>query len=1149
MFHIFKIRGFTAFILIAFFNAFTDLGHKIIIQNTIFKFYSGPTQVTLTAIVNALILLPFILLFTPAGFLADKYPKNKVIKLSAIASVFIAIGITACYYLGWFIEAFILTFILAMQSAFYSPAKYAYIKELTGKENIAPANSFVQAVTITAILSGVFIYSVFFEKMIPESFDSLSTILTSIAPLGFLLISSTIINTILAYRLPQKTETDHQLKLNAKKYIKAQYLKNNLKLTKSNSVIWLSIIGLAMFWGVNQVVLATFGAYLKTTAGITNTVIAQGILAIGGIGVILGSLFAGKISRNFIETGLIPAGSIGITISLFLLPQITSPLLLSILFFLYGIVGGIFIVPLNSLIQFNAKESDLGKIMAGNNFIQNVVMFLFLMVTMLFAINNIGCVPVFYILFAVALIGSIYTFFKLPQAFIRYMTGILFSQRHKLQVMGLKNLPSTGGVLLMGNHTSWLDWAVLQISCPRKIRFVMERSIYEKWYLRKFLSLFNVIAISSRSSKRALKTIEKALNNNEVVALFPEGAISRNGQLSTLKKGFEIAIRNTNAQIVPFYMRGLWGTIYSHSSKKAKRTANSSLSHPITVCFGKPISKDSSAAELKQAIFRLSIYTWQHYTNSLEPVHVEWLKTAKTLKNRLSIVDYTRITLTHHKLIAAVLSLSSELKKITKNEKTIGLLLPASSAGVIMNLAAMISGKTFVNLNYTSSPESLKQAIKQADIKTVFTSKQFLVKLKAKKIDLTDVLQTPKTIYMEDLKETCSKLKLLRKFLVAKFMPVSLIKLFYFKKTTLDDTATILFSSGSEGTPKGVELSHRNIIANIKQISTVLDPTDKDVVLSTLPLFHAFGLTVTTLMPLCEGIPFLCYPDPTDAQAIGKLASKYKATFLCATSTFLRLYTRNKKLHPLMFKSLRIVISGAEKLNHDVKAAFKEKFNKDIFEGYGTTETTPVASVNIPDILIADHWNIQIGHKEGTVGLPIPGSALKIVDPETMETLPAGEAGLILIGGPQIMKGYLNDKEKTDKVITYQNGIRWYKTGDKGKLDNDGFLTILDRYSRFAKIAGEMISLSAVEEKVSDIINNEEIEVCAAALPDDKKGEKIVLLISGEIETDQLKKNLIEKNINPLMLPSSFRKVKTIPKLGTGKNDFAAIRNLASSIC
>jgi acyl-[acyl-carrier-protein]-phospholipid O-acyltransferase/long-chain-fatty-acid--[acyl-carrier-protein] ligase len=314
--------------------------------------------------------------------------------------------------------------------------------------------------------------------------------------------------------------------------------------------------------------------------------------------------------------------------------------------------------------------------------------------------------------------------------------------------------------------------------------------------------------------------------------------------------------------------------------------------------------------------------------------------------------------------------------------------------------------------------------------------------------------------------------------------------------------------------------------------------------LGTLPIFHSFGLTVTTLLPLVEGISVACHPDPTDGVGIGKLTVKYEGTILLGTATFLRLYTKNRKLLPLMFKTIRLVVAGAEKLPEATAKEFKIKFGLDIYEGYGLTETTPAATINIPDALQPDTWKIQKGSKKGSVGLPVPGSSIRIVDPDSFEELLTGEAGMVLIGGTQIMKGYIGMPEKTAEVIKVIDGIKWYVTGDKGYVDSDGFLTLVDRYSRFAKIGGEMVSMGLVEGEIEKLITPND-NIMVTAIPDDKKGEKVVLLIEGSSTIEEIKKLISESNINPLFRPSLFIKLDSLPKLGTGKADFSKAKKIA----
>lgn len=1138
------IKGFLAFITVGFLNAFVDLGHKIIIQNTVFKTYDGQTQIILTAIINALILLPFILLFSPSGYLSDKYPKNQIMRISAWIAVLFTSLTTLFYYLGMFWPAFVMTFLLAVQAAIYSPSKYGYIKELVGKENIAAANAVVQACTTIAILAGIFVYSVFFENMLAGvDFQSKSEILVVIAPLGWSLVVISLIEVVLAYTLPQKEETDLAMRFNKRDYITGRYLKENLQVVFSREVIFLSIFGLAVFWAISQVVLATFPSFAKETLNITNTIIIQGMMACAGIGIMLGSLIAGSVSKNYIETGLIPIGSVGIAITLFLLPVMDNEILLALNFIIWGVLGGILIIPLNALIQFHAKESESGRILAGNNFIQNIAMLGFLGLTVIFALLGISSSGLFMLMTLVALAGTIYTVQKLPQSLIRVIVRFFIGQKHRLEVLGFNNMPERGGVLMLGNHISWIDWAIVQMATPRHIHFVMIRNIYERWYLKWFLDIFGVIPISGGASKVALEKITEYLNQGEVVCLFPEGTISRTGHLGKFQPGFEKAAEGADAVILPFYLRGLWGSWFSRSSEKLKTLRGTGNKWNIIVAFGKPLPIQATAEEVKKRVHELSIDSWNRYTRTLPPLHMAWMDTVKRNPRDLAVADATGNTLTSGRLLAAVICFSRLIRK-NSPDQNIGLLLPTSSAGIIANLAVLLSGKTVVNLNYTASKEALRAAIGSAEINSVYTSTKFLEKLDKKGFQFGEIISGLNVFYMEELKEKISKVTWLHTFLHVTVLPVWLLKIFHGKHVAIEDPATILFSSGSEGKPKGVMLSHRNIMANLKQVSDVLNTDKQDVVMSTLPLFHAFGLTVTTFMPLVEGMPIICHPDPTDVVNIAKAIAKYRATIFCGTSTFLRLFTKNNRVHPLMLESLRIVVAGAEKLNQDVRDAFKLKFNKDIYEGYGATETTPVAGVNIPDCIDVNYWTIQQGTKPGTVGMPLPGTSFRIVDPVTLKELPTGEDGLILIGGTQIMLGYLNDPVKTGEVIMETDGRRWYKTGDKGHLDEDGFLTIVDRYSRFAKLGGEMISLTAVEEQVRKGLIKPDLELVAINLPDEKKGEKIVLLITENVEIDTIRSALLDEKCNPLMIPSDVILVESIPKLGSGKTDFNAAKML-----
>ena len=531
---------------------------------------------------------------------------------------------------------------------------------------------------------------------------------------------------------------------------------------------------------------------------------------------------------------------------------------------------------------------------------------------------------------------------------------------------------------------------------------------------------------------------------------------------------------------------------------------------------------------------------WQNYPSTLDPIHVAWLKSAKKSKTAFAVADIEGVEISHKRFLTGVLLFSKKIEAYSP-EQNVGLLLPSSGGGAIASMAILSLGKTIVNLNFTAGKKALQSAASQAEVKHIYTSRKFLDKMLERGMDLASFFPNSKLLMLEDIREEISTLSRIGTLLKAIMLPASVIQRSYFNNVSMNNTAAILFSSGSEGQPKGVELSHSNIAANAKQAAIELGAVDSDVIMSTLPTFHAFGFAITTLMPLSEGIPIVCHADPKDVTTIASGIQKYSGTILVGTPTFLRMYTISKKVSVDSMQSLRLVVAGAEKLRSEVRKGFEKKFNMSVYEGYGTTETSPGASVNLPDL----ESPYKLRNKPGTVGKAFSGTEFRIVDPDSLEPIPTGEDGLILIGGPQIMKGYLKMPEKTAEVIELIDGYRWYRTGDKGHLDEDGFLTIVDRYSRFAKIGGEMISLTTVEEEILDACNDKDLEIAATCLPDQRKGEKIVLLATNNLDKNKLKKLLSDAKVNPLYHPAQVLLVEEIPKLGSGKTDFGATKKIA----
>ena len=1155
-----KIKNLTlikiAFLFVVFCNAFVDVTHKVLLQNIAFKVFDGSTQVVWISIINSLIIIPFILLFTLSGFLSDKYDKKNILVYGAVSSFLLSILMIISYLSGNFYFAMGSLVLLAIQSAVYSPAKFGIIIDIYGRKNLASGNAFLQAISMMAILfsiaSASIVFEIFYNNNNLQTLTTKEELLSAILPLTYYIVPFAFLEMLVSFLFLKNINTSYNknedLTLNKKELFQGKLLQNNMKILTSNNAIFLSVIGLSVFWGISQSTMAVFPSFAKMYLGISDVSIINGVIGASGIGIAIGSIMYSKISKYYIEVGTIPLAAFGMALTLYISTLVASPILLAIIFLFFGFFGGMFIVPLNALIQFNAKKKVLGTILAGNNWFHSVSMFLMLGMTTIVSYYGFDPLKTIYLILLITLAGTMYTIYQLPQSLILLFLKTIVGMKYKLEVNGITNIPQTGGVLLLGNHISWIDWAVVLMAVPKEVRFVMDKTIYSKWYIKWIFRMFNAIPISNASSKTTIKIIAKQLDEGNIVVIFPEGSITRNGHLGEFKKGFEkiLELTNTDVKVVPFYIRGLWESMFSRANQKFKK---SNRTNSVTISFARYMKKENAnIISVKKQIINLSTKSWQEHIKNLKPLNETIFNRLKELKNNMIFTDSTGLELSGHKFLTASIVFKNLLKKQIENQN-VGILLPSSTAGAFINYSVLLMGKTAVNLNYTSQIETLKYCISKAQIKSIITSRKFIEKLELRGIDLKEAFEDVELIYLEDLRQNISKAKSLSVFLSVKILPSFLSKFIYLTKTKKDDTVLILFSSGSEGTPKGIELSGDNILGNAQQIANIINVNDEDIILGSLPLFHAFGIVVTTYLPLIEGIRCVAHPDPTDGLAIAKLISSYKVTIMCGTSTFFRLYTKNQKIHSLMFESLRLVVSGAEKLREDVRIEFKKRFAKDILEGFGTTETSPVATCNLPDVLSPD-FSIQKGQKAGTVGMAIPGTTIKVVDPVTFKELKVNEEGMILISGIQVMKSYLDDEDRTKKALKVINAKTYYITGDKGKLDEDGFLTIVDRYSRFAKIGGEMISLGAIEELISKFIESTDnlIDFLVTSLEDEKKGEKIILLISNANKEfiQELKEKILQNFDNKLMIPSEIKIVEEIPKLGSGKKDFAKAKYLAS---
>jgi acyl-[acyl-carrier-protein]-phospholipid O-acyltransferase/long-chain-fatty-acid--[acyl-carrier-protein] ligase len=709
---------------------------------------------------------------------------------------------------------------------------------------------------------------------------------------------------------------------------------------------------------------------------------------------------------------------------------------------------------------------------------------------------------------------------------------------YRIRADGRDNIPAEGGALLVCNHLSLVDALLLAASTDRPIRFIIYKGIYEQPWIRPFARSMKAIPISSelrpREMLQSLRTASEAIRNGEVVCIFAEGQITRIGHLLPFRRGFERIMRDIQAPIIPVALDGVWGSIFSFEKGRFLFKLPRRIPYPVTVNFGKPMPPTSAPAEVRQAVQELMAQAWSHRKSRMRPLHRSFVRTARRHPFRFCMGDIQTPRLNSISAFARTIYLARRLRKSWEGQRMVGLLLPPSVPGALVNFAALLMGKVPVNLNYTISEDSLSSCIRQCEIKSVLTSRTFLDKVK---------LRIPvEPLFIEELAAKPSLGEKLSTLLSACLLPVTMLErsLGRSKKIELDDLATVIFSSGSTGDPKGVMLSHFNVGSNIEQLEQVFGLDRKDGVVGVLPFFHSFGFTGTLCLPAMCGVGVVYYPNPLDPKAIGPLVNQYGLTFLLATPTFLQLYLRG--CSPEHFGSLRVVMTGAEKLPERLALAFEEHFGLRPFEGYGCTECAPAVAVNTLDFRAAGFR--QVGAKRGKIGHPLPGMCVRIVDPENGSEAPLGQPGLLLVRGPNVMQGYLGRPEKTAEVM--REG--WYVTGDIATMDEDGFLQITDRLSRFSKIGGEMVPHVRIEERLHEFAAATEQTFVVTALPDEKKGERLVVFHKlAEQQLEACLEKLAKSELPNLWKPRAdqFFHVDSFWYLGSGKLDLRRMREEA----
>lgn len=1064
--------------------------------------------------VNVITILPMFFISATAGQFADKFQRNspvKIIKGIEILGIFFCIFF---FYSGQYSLILLTLFVMSTRSAFFGPLKYSILPQHLKEAELISANAFVDTSTYLAVLFGTI----------------LGTYLHSpIFVLGFL-FSSAVIGFISSFFIPVSPAPRPKAKLhkNILKDIRISYRKvSELK------VIYQTILGISWFWSLAAVVMLLIYPLCESVLGTSRNAVSVFML-IFALGISLGAYLCTKILKGVVHPTYVPLSSLGMAVSMFALywatnryvppfenlhtvPFFTSfvGIRMAIILFLLAFFSGMYLVPLNTFLQTRASKKYLATIIAGNNILNACGMvFLSVFVMLLFHLG-VSIPQIFFFLSLVSILVAFYILTMLPDALPRSIAQSLLAIFFKVDVKGLEYFEKAGKrVLLIANHTSLLDGLLVAAFMPERLIFAINTHIAKKWWVKIFRPVVSLHPLDP-TNPVALKNIIDELKKNQKCIIFPEGRITVTGSLMKVYEGAGVVANAANANILPVRIDGAQFSKFSYLKTKFKTTYFPKITitvlPPTKIKVEEGVSPSLRRKQIGDQLY--TIMTNMMYQSS--PIATPLFRALLTARKRhgkghMIAEDIARRSISYYQLILKSYILGRYFEEKIP-EKNVALLLPNSLANVIAYFALQSVGKVPAMVNFTQGEAQILSCLHTSGIQTLITAEKMvtLMELQAviQKIEEAGI----RVFYLEQVQEALSYRQ--------KWIGVYRYYRRYTPKVDSSDIATILFTSGSEGTPKAVALNHENLQANRYQISSVFAFNESDVFFNMLPMFHSFGLEVGTILPILSGIKVFFYPSPVHYKIVPELVYDSNASILCGTDTFFQGYA--KQANPYDFYNIKYAIVGAEKLKDTTSQIWMEKFGVRILEGYGITETSPVLAVNTP-----------MYQKKNSVGKLVPGIQYRLEEVEGV-----AEGGRLFVKGRNIMKGYL----KNGELESLPDG--WYDTGDIVSIDEDGFVHILGRAKRFAKIGGEMVSLAAVEEVLQK--KYPDIKLAVLSVQDPKKGEQLVLFTEAEqMDSKDILEYLKEEQYSELWIPKKILTKQEIPILGTGKTDYVKLREM-----
>lgn len=1137
---LFKTKRFLPLFLTQFFGAFNDNLFKnalaIFITYSLANTVRINSEILITAVAGIFI-LPFFLFSATAGQLADKYEKSKLIRYTKMAEIILMLIAGAGLYAHnlWLLMGVL--FLIGMQATFFGPMKYSILPDHLRKEELIAGNALLEAGTYLSILLGMIFGGTLAALKVGPLLVFASVTIISI--FGF----------ISSLRIPYAEPASPNLKLNFNIF---QETWNIVQETLSKKDLFLAILGISWFWLIGATYISQFPTYAKNILGAQSSVVTL-FLSFFTLGIGLGSLFCNRLLKGKIHATYVPLAALGMTvfsIDLVMASQhvitksgklVTLLGFLSFLpdwhilidLFLISFCGGVYIVPLYALLQFESNAAYRSRVIACNNIINALFMVIAAIATSLMLLIHLSITSVFFVVAIANLIVAIYICKLLPEEFVRSFLIWIFKFCYRVEIRGLENYHRAGNrVLIIANHTSFLDAALLAAFLPDRLTFAINTQFAQKGWIKWLLKLVNTYPIDP-TNPLATKSLIEYLRQDHHVVIFPEGRITVTGALMKIYEGPGLIADKAGAMLLPIRIDGAQYTPFSHLKGKVKirwfPKITISILEPRTFDLPMAIIGRERRRRISQQLFDV-MSDCMFLSSNMDETMFESLLNAKALHGNKHIVleDIDRNPMSYQRLVLGSLILGRRIAKQTRSGEYVGVLLPNAIGNVVTFFAMQSMHRVPAMLNFTAGLQNVLLACRLAEIKTIYTSRKFIERANLQSLEEGLSKKGLRLIYLEDVRNKINifhKLsgKLYSLFPRLYYSTVNRIRRDNRKEITMKP-AVVLFTSGSEGAPKGVVLSHHNLQANRFQLSARVDFTPADRVFNALPMFHAFGLTSATLLPIVSGMRVFMYPSPLHYKIVPELCYDTNSTIMFGTDTFLFNYA--KSAHPYDFYSVRYIFAGAERIRPETHALWTQKFGIRLFEGYGATEGSPVLATNT-----------AMQYKLGTVGRLLPGIRYQL---QAVEGIKEGDR--LLVSGPNIMLGYLFIE--TPGKIHYHQGF--YDTGDIVEIDEEGFVKIKGRAKRFAKIAGEMVSLAAIEQSISELWPNKQHAIISQ--PDVRKGEKIVLVTNYQHANLAIILDFFRnQGLAELGLPRRIIILDHVPLLGSGKVDYPAVKAIVES--